>query len=195
MVHDPFRILPLVADAGLPMIFVTWPAMMKALIPIIAIEAFYIQRRTHYPMAKTLWRSALANAVSTVLGLPMTWLALVAIEMFVGETLSRLDWEKSVIGKVIGFIIYSPWVMPQPGALWVIPLAVLVLLVPFYFVSVWIERAVFQHMIPYDESGSHTGTEVGESTIRAAVRDANLLSYGILFVLTSIWLVSTLRRQ
>lgn len=193
--HDPFRLVPLLADAGLPMIFVTWPAMMKALIPIIAIEALFIQRRTHGPIGKTFWRSAVANAVSTVVGLPITWMALVALEMFAGLALSRMDLDKSVIGKVVGFIIYSPWVMPQPGALWVVPLAVLVLLVPFYFISVWIERAVFEHMISPDESHSLTGTEVGESTIRAAVRDANLLSYGILFALTSIWLVYTLRRR
>jgi hypothetical protein len=194
--HESLRLIPLLADAGLPMIFVTWPAMMIALIPTIAIEALLIQRRTHGPMGKTLLRSSVANAASTVLGIPMTWMALLAVEIFVGEPVSRvLNWDKSVIGKIVGFIIYSPWVMPSPGSLWVVPLAVLVLLVPFYFVSMWIERWVIQYMLTADTSDSAAEAELARSTVRTAVRDANLLSYGILFALTSIWLVCTLKRQ
>src|SRR5579859_2134827 len=192
--HDPMRIVALLADAGLPMIFITWPALLVALIPTIAIEALLIQRRTHARIGKTFISTAAANAVSTIVGVPMTWSVLFVFEMVVGATVPSL-WGHSVLEGIVGFLISSPWIGPAENARWAVPLAVLVLLVPFYFVSLLIERAMIQHMIAADEPNVPIEDQIPASTVRAAVRDANLLSYGILFLLTSVWLAYLLVRN
>jgi hypothetical protein len=37
----PIQLTPLLADAGVPMLFLTLPAMLGLLIPIIVLEGFY----------------------------------------------------------------------------------------------------------------------------------------------------------
>jgi hypothetical protein len=58
-----------------------------------------------------------------------------------------------------------------------------VLLIPFFFVSVWIEQKVMEHMLPVTEA-----LEVNEKVLRSAVRGANLISYGFLFAFAMTWL-------
>ena len=65
----------------------------------------------------------------------------------------------------------------------------LVLLVPFFFVSVWSERLVMQRMLPVTTADVVPEGEVSELKLRRATRDANLLSYGFLFALTCAWLI------
>ncbi len=186
--------LILFADAGIPMIFITMPAMVMALIPIVAIEALLIQRRVHYKNWPVIRATALANIVSTVLGVPLTWGALFLCEIAAGFLVTwlptpHMNWN-SPIAQVISVFISAPWIAPSDETgTWAVPLAALVLLVPFFFVSVWSERLVMEHMLPVTSSDVSQPGELSESRLRIAVRDANLLSYGGLFLLTCFWMI------
>jgi hypothetical protein len=68
-----------------------------------------------------------------------------------------------------------------------VPAAVLALMVPTFFASVWIEAFIVEKMVGGIDEGSSNPTD-----IRIAVRNANLISYCLLAVGTGVWLLHSL---
>jgi hypothetical protein len=68
-----------------------------------------------------------------------------------------------------------------------VPLAVLALIVPTFFASVWIEAFIVEKVVGGIDDGSSNST-----TIRIAVRNANLISYCLLALGTVVWLLYAL---
>jgi hypothetical protein len=186
------RPLLVLADAGIPMIFVTWPAMVIALVPVIALEALLIRKRVPYEPWQIVRATAAANLFSTIIGIPLTWLGLVAFEMVIGFAVSLIPgiqhWHGPV-ARAIGFIFAVAWLPPFGVTRAAIPLAALVLLIPFYFVSVWSERLVMKRMLQATSEEVAPEGGVSKKRLWRAVRDANLLSYGFLVFVTSMWLI------
>lgn len=186
--------LYLLADAGVPMIFITWPGMVLLLLPIIAAEWAFIIQRTSVHKRRVLWATAAANALSTIVGIPLTWGVLVLCEMGFFATLVHIpklgdsSWN-SPLEQIVGTILSAPWIAPvESSGSWAVPLAALVLLIPFYFVSVWVEQKVMEHILPVTASLDPQPSEVNERVLRNAVRGANLMSYGFLFAFATAWL-------
>jgi hypothetical protein len=149
-----FRAIAFLADAGVPMIFITLPGMIVLLLPIIAAEMVIIVRRIPVPRTKVLWTTAIANLVSTIVGVPLTWGVLFLCEMGLWTTLAHTtifggsSWN-SPISRVVGTVLSAPWIAPASDTgSWAVPLAARALLIPFFFVSVWVERRVMEHFIP-----------------------------------------------
>src|SRR5208337_3232173 len=67
--------VPTFADAGLPMIMIVWPAMIVLLVPIIAVEAMVARRKLTVPVEPAILISTAANGASTIVGLPLAWVA------------------------------------------------------------------------------------------------------------------------
>jgi hypothetical protein len=186
--------IALLADAGVPMIFVTWPGMLALLLPIIAAEAVFIIRLTELPRKRVVWATTTANAVSTLVGIPLTWGILFACEMGLWGALSRTSignssWN-SPLAQVIGTIFTAPWLAPvgESGS-WAVPLAALVLLIPFFFVSVWVEQQVMKRFFRTPSAEEIQTVVLSGTTLRKAVWGANVLSYGFLFLFAVVWLV------
>jgi hypothetical protein len=177
------------------MIVLTWPAMLILLIPIIFAEAAFIARRLSLPIKTLLWPSAAANAASTIIGVPLAWGVLMLCEMGLWEGIARTkviengNWN-SPLAQVVTTILSAPWLAPaDKSAWWAIPLAALVLLVPFFFVSVWSERWVVGRFFnPGSSLDPQRSEQMNPQILRKAVRDANLMSYGFLFALAVAWL-------
>jgi hypothetical protein len=176
------------------MIFITWPGMVLLLLPIIAAEWAFIIHRTSLQKRKVLWATAAANALSTIVGIPLTWGVLFLCEMGVFATLAHIpklgnsSWN-SPLEQIAGTILSAPWIAPvESSGSWAVPLAALVLLIPFYFVSVWVEQKIMEHMLPVTTSLDAKANEVNERVLRSAVRGANLMSYGFLFAFATAWL-------
>lgn len=191
----------LLADAGVPMIFITLPQMIVLLLPIIAAETVVVVRRTSLPKKRTLWATAVANLASTIVGVPLTWGVLLLCELGFFSALAHTSkfgnnsWN-SPIDQAVVTILSAPWLAPvgDTGS-WAVPLATLVLLVPFFFVSVWIERKVTEQFFSVTASADAQPDQVNEKVLRKAVRDANLMSYGFLFAFATVWLLwGALRR-
>jgi hypothetical protein len=110
----------------------------------------------------------------------------------VGESNVLQNWH-SPIANVIFFIFSSAWLNPDLGEhAWVIPAATLILLIPFFFASYWIEYFVVRKMV-----GAPDGepSNLAYARVRTAVRNANLITYGIMFLATSVWLALSLRHH
>jgi hypothetical protein len=172
------------ADLGVPMLFVTFPAMFVALVPIIWIEAHYALRRLGLAYRQALGVSAAANAASTVIGLPVTWLVLVGVQLLTGG--GNAYGLQTLPDKLLAVTWQSPWLIPYEGELvWMIPAATLCLLVPFFFASALVEYQVARRML-----SAHARDHV-----LAAIWRANLLSYGLLAAVVSGWLIHGLGAQ
>src|SRR5437879_349487 len=104
-----FYCTPASADVGLPMIAVYLPPAWLALIPIILIEARIGAKMLDVARGRLLIASAVANSVSTLLGLPLAWLALATIEGVFFGTARGLD---TSIHRVYAVTIQAPWLIP-----------------------------------------------------------------------------------
>ena len=159
------------ANAGLPMIMIAWPVFWCALLPIVLIETFIMKKMIPFLMYKPLfWRVSIANLASTALGIPLVWVLMAVLEFTVpggGGTFPELTdtWR-----YVLGVTVQAAWLIPYEAQLyWMIPTAFLVLLIPFFIVSYWIESMILCAFLKKDGiSTKHT---------KDATWRANIYSY------------------
>ncbi len=134
------------ANVGVPMIGVTLVGMVFALAPIIIIEKYVLASWRGLSLWHSTWVVFSANLVSTLIGLPVTWFLLLLAQI--------LTWDGVPLGietiskKFLAVTWQAPWLVPYDEDLhWMIPAAALVLLVPFFFVSWWVEYWVSYYLL------------------------------------------------
>ena len=157
------------ANAGLPMLLLIMPAFAIALLPIILVESLYISRRLALSLVLTAKIATVANLVSTVAGIPLTWLILVVAQIATGGgSAYGVD---TLAGKILAVTWQAPWLIPYENEMdWMIPVASIVLLVPFFFVSWWVEYRVTRKMLK----------NAASATLKSTICRANLISYCLL---------------
>ncbi|MCJ8351466.1 hypothetical protein [Moritella sp.] len=157
------------ANAGVPMLFLAMPAFLLSLVPIITIESLYISKSLELSISQSLKTVSISNLASTIIGIPITWLLLVVVQMVTGGgSAYGID---SVMGKVLAVTWQAPWLIPYEKDLnWMIPVAGLVLLLPFFFVSWWSEYFVSKSI----------NKSLPPISIKNKVRNANLITYSLL---------------
>ncbi len=176
------------------MIFLTFPAMMVLLLPIILLEAWLCRKWLGLDTWTAVKSNAVANAASTLIGVPLAWVAMFCLELVAGYTVAKTpafsqlaeQWH-SPIANALMTLLAAAWLVPdEKNSYWMVPMAVLGLLIPTFFVSVWIEAFVVDHMISMPEGDPSNLTTC---RVRRAVRNANLASYSLLAVGTVAWLL------
>ncbi len=157
------------ANAGLPMIILIMPVLAYSIIPIILVEAFYLAWRLKLSAKQAAITVTASNLVSSLVGIPLTWGLLVGFQLISGGgSAYGLD---SVLGRVLAVTWQAPWLIPYESAMhWMIPLAGLFLLIPFFFVSWWSEYLITKAMLKSGQAAA----------INRSVRNANLISYALL---------------
>jgi uncharacterized membrane protein len=89
----------------------------------------------------------------------------------------------SIPARLVGVMVYSAWLSPDAEhALWMVPAASLVGLVPAYFVSVYSEAWVLRRLMRGED----------RLTLRALSYRANLASYALLVAIAAVILVRLL---
>ena len=157
------------ANAGLPMLMVTLPAMLVGLIPIAIVETVVLVSRLRSSVAKTATLTAAANVATTLVGIPATWTLLALLQLVTGGGAAYgID---TPLQKMLAVTWQAPWLIPHEADLgWMIPAAMLVLLVPFFFASWAIEAAIV----------SLGFRPFWNRPVRAAVWRANVVSSALL---------------
>lgn len=169
------------ANAGVPMLVLTLPAMVVALIPVIVLEAVVLGRALNASAVSLLKSVSIANVTSTVVGVPITWVNLVALQGITGGTTGY--GMATPAQRLLAVTWQAPWLIPYEGDLyWMVPAASLVLLVPFFFASYVIEANMISRLEP----------QYPEPRLRSVVFRANLLSYVLLAVANLAWLLWSL---
>jgi hypothetical protein len=164
--------MTLLGNIGVPMLFVQLPLMVIALPVVIFIEAALCRRWFRMEWKPSLKATSIANLVSTFVGFPLMWIVLVALQMVFGEGgFPRLEEPWFSIYTVTA---QAAWLLPVEEELyWMIPTACLILLVPAFFVTVWIERKFYRRSLKSDEN---------TISISSATWRMHLASYAFLFV-------------
>ncbi len=168
------------ADMGLPMLAVIWPGAWILFLPITILEAAIANRILNINWKQALKISAVANATSTIAGIPITWLGLVVPLWLFGAAIFYLPLSESIkIYLMMPF--YALWLPPiTEKQTWLIPLSAAILCIPFFFVSVKIETKIAKKML--------TGFHIED--IRKWGWKANFYSYGavvIVLIGLTIW--------
>jgi hypothetical protein len=170
---------PARADIGLPMIIPMRFLMIVALLPIIGVEAWVLAVRLDITIGVALAVSTAANAVSTIIGLPVNWLVGGIIGVTASGSLEKANSEwKKLLGIILGNVF---WLLSgkDRNIQWIMPSAQLLLLVPFFFLSWGIESLVV----------SNTLDVIHADRISGAVFFANLFSYGLLALVPTFFLI------
>lgn len=173
-------------DMGLPMIFPAMYLMILALGPIIFIEAYAI-RSLKFTLERTVVSVTVANFVSTIVGIPVSWGLLYLVQSAadrMGTSQTGSFWD-----ILLAVTIQSPWIHPRgPEYDWIVYAAGLFLLIPFFFASWLLEYWV---IVKFVKSALPGGTAPDEllPKIKRVVRNANLYSYALLALFILILLV------
>ena len=168
----------LFANAGVPMIFWQLPSMLMALPAVIAIEMLLAKLRYQIPFGANLKGVTLSNLASTVIGIPLAWLTMLALNILTtGTGAMGLNTPMRLFQSLV---LQSSWLVPYREQLpWMIPAATLVLLVPYFFASVYSERIALRFL----------WADIPRETIRGFTWLGNLITYACFFTYTVIWLV------
>lgn len=142
------------ANVGIPMLGIYLPMLLLAFVPIVLIEGFVYRRRLGAGLSTSIKAAAAANLWSTLLGVPLTWLSLVLLQIGLVAAGVRYEWDGFSTtleyqlrilewqAEPMNLILMSAWLIPyayEPGYE-AIPVAGLTLVLPFFVASVVVER-------------------------------------------------------
>ncbi len=131
------------------------PPAWFALVPIIIIEARYGARRHGVPFRRALLAEAVANCFSMIIGMPLTWLAVVLIQVLTVPSGTGPAW----------LLPDAPW--------WSVAGALVFLTVVFYLMSVFSEGIIVRRFF----------AELPRQAVRTWMVRANAMSYLFLLAL------------
>ncbi|MDP3935587.1 MAG: hypothetical protein Q8Q56_01135 [Alphaproteobacteria bacterium] len=163
------------------MIVIVWPIYWIGLLPIILIEWLVMKKELKEQFSQKLFGKVFfANFISTLLGIPVVWF-LMALIQFLIPGAGGFTELSGVWPYVFGVTVQAPWLLLYESQFyWMIPVAFIVLLVPFFFASYWIEAFVILRM---------WRDEKNDDQIKNAVKKANMFSYAFLLIAALITLV------
>lgn len=174
---------PAHANAGLPMLVVVWPTMWVLFLPIVLVEAAVAMKVLSIDFVHAAQIAGVANLVSTLVGLPITWVLLLIVELKVGKGGGAYGID-TLKGRLLSTTLQSPWLLPYKER-WLVPAAALFLCIPFFFMSVGSEfvsaRWFAQNRFPFTELLNWSWA-------------ANGLSYGMIACVLVSMLLQALRR-
>lgn len=169
---------PASANIGVPMIAVFLPPLWLSLLPVIVVEAWVVSRWLPLAPGRAFSGSAIGNFASTVIGVPLMWMFLAVFQLALAGTARGLS---SIGARAYAVTVQAPWLIPYEEDLkWMIPIALVVLAVPAYALSVLIE---WRCLLPF------TDPHHRPRTLRV-VAAANAASYAALVVLFAIVLIA-----
>ena len=168
----------LLFDMGLPMIIPTGFLMVVTLVPIVFIEAHIVGTALQLDFKKVLAPVTIANLVSTLIGIPVTWFLLALLE--IGSVIILGTIEKRIVSAdLFALTLGAPWVYPgHDNENLIILGAMLFLLIPYGLASWAIEYYVVKIILAKKQS-----VRSSPDQIKFAVSKANLISYCILAIL------------
>lgn len=137
---------PAWANVGIPMIALAWPAYWITYLPVVVIEGAIVRRLLSVGWRDALKHLAIANLISTLIGIPIVWLLLLGVEIALGTTVlsGELTHPVAVFAMTI---VGAPW-MPPVESRWPIYWAFVILAVSFCGASIFVEYRYLRGKFP-----------------------------------------------
>lgn len=168
------------ANAGVPMVFLTLPGMVLALVPVVLVEMRVIIKGLGLAPRVAFKVAAWSNVLTTFVGVPLTWAILLVLEGVTGG--DRAYGINTPLKKLLAVTWQAPWLIPYEAdhnLYWMVPAAMMWLLVPTFFMSWWLEYLAAARMLP--------GTD--RPRLKSVMFRANLVSYALLELCALGWLL------
>lgn len=165
--------MTILANAGVPMLMLVLPVMVFALVPIILIEGAVLRAREGGSFWRGTLHSGIANTASTIVGVPLTWIVLLVIQLGVDPRLPEAPgiWDA---------FRWMAWMSPGEGdPPWLIPAAALMLQAPFVLASCLIEWLVL--------AAFRRDVKRGRLLVTAAL--GNAATYALLALFWAWWIL------
>jgi hypothetical protein len=157
-----------VYDVGIPMLALAWPLFWLSFVPVVLIEAEVARRQLGIGRKEAVILSAKANALSTMIGIPIVWLGLVLVEFAVG---TALPGGMSPHKFLVLFPLMAAWLGPVEDVR-IIFAAFVVLAIPFCAASIYIEYEVARRQLP----------NIDPAAMYRWARTANIYSYAAIIL-------------
>lgn len=166
------------ADAGVPVIAITYPSLVVLLIPVIITEYYIIRSLITGYNKQVLTGTVISNVISTFLGVPLAWGLLLLVEIITtGGSAVKGTGAMHYIGSVV---LQAAWLIPYEDHLfWMVPVAIMINLIPAYYLSKYSEYFIMTKILK----------ETGKAEIKKAVFRANNITYLLLAVFTVVYLI------
>lgn len=163
---------------GWPMILLILPGFLLLLIPISLIKSFVFKH--YFPQKsfkKIFWPVILASLYSTLIGIPLVWSFFLLLKVLSKLLLIHEQAKALPSNLLLNTSIESQLLLPiqtiLPYIQWLISISLIFLLIPFYFISSWLEGKFLTKFKTFPNT----------SLIKKISRKANLASYLFLFLL------------
>lgn len=171
------------ANAGIPLIGPVIALGWFSIVPVVILESilalFFLRWRFIFALK---WVS-LANALTMLLGIPVTWFLTWILTTILLVITGGDGWGD---GSVVGVLRSPAWF--GPGYVehlhWAVPLGLIVLCVPCFLMSWWIEFAFLRLVVP-------DSVRDPEHSLWAYAWKANFASYSLLITLLLLQLANT----
>lgn len=164
----------MLANVALPSFLPHSFATLIGILVITAIEGWFVMKILRLSYSESYRHALIANWKSTIVGIPFAWLLWIAglIPISMGFSAVGLEAHPAVASTAMqtaffGGMMPTEWMNVGSAAAWI------VMLIPFWMGSVWIERRTLTKRLP----------DCARSQISTAVVRGNLASYSIFFVL------------
>lgn len=171
------------ANIGIPMLALAWPVHWIAYLPVVIIESEYTRVRLDLSRKESYKAVALANVISTLVGIPVAWGVMLISTFAIGMSLSFVPdtaTQQSLYNWL--FPLTSAWLGPTDNT-WLVYAAFACLALPMWYGSVLIETLVLRRTLP-----AHC-----RERLRSTVIGSNLITYGLILLVVAAyaaWIVS-----
>lgn len=171
------------ANVALPSFFPHSFATLFGILIIACIEAWFLFRRLEIKPGKSYSLALEANWKSTIAGIPLAWLlwsiGLLPISMGASAAgMASHPAVQSTMLRTVWFGGFTPNEWSQIGQ----AAATLIMLIPFWLGSVWIEKRSIKTSLP-----DHDAAEISKAVIRG-----NLASYSLFLLFGLYALISAI---
>ena len=167
------------ANAGVPMIYISYPLMAYSLIPIIIIESVIFVKLTKISFKKSIISNSVSNIISTLGGFPLAWFLLYYLEGVTTDFRCGPGFD-TIQNSIITIIVEAAWLCPwEKNLKWLVPTAFIICLIIAFIISIFLEYLINKRIIK--------GLE--KKIIRKATLYANLFSYGLLIIISIVYLI------
>jgi hypothetical protein len=173
----------LLANVALPSFVDHWVLFVIILPLVAAIEAIVLSRLLMIPFGESFDTAMRANWRSTLVGIPVGWCMALAGLIPAGILAALLPPHYGdPVFQIIAFTALTGGMIPSKFTMIAMAAGNLLILIPYYFASVRVERRVVENRHP----------EVDRKLIGFAARTMNQITYSVLALLVMSWLTTAI---
>jgi len=167
------------ATSDIPMVSIGLPSLLTLLIPIVIFKNFYFRKQLDADGSGTFFKIFLSNTFVVIIAYPLSWLLLLGVQIFVDKTFNF--GMENTLEMICTVLFRSAWVSHSTNNFsWMVPMAGIIGLIPFYFISIFTETKILKYFF----------VEYEKKEIKTFVWKANTIVFSFFLALLIYFLIA-----